>query len=652
MRRGVFAMMFVVLGACGGGDSGNDKAMPVVTALSPEGVRILGPSYSPDGKRIAYWTPASPAWQLWVANADMTSPQKLPVNGGTNSALWSPDGTRLAVTSADFGPAHAVVVPVAGGEAKRVTTGSGVDLETGWFADGERLAYLMSTGGGGGFTSFASSLATGATQRLVPGEQHPYMGTPSPDGSRIGFNVIEGSRATVWVADSAGTNPRQLTKEGFESQRSIRMSWSPDGRAILYESTRTGTSDLWVVPVDSGSPRQLTRDVRNDYSGVWSPDSKWVAFLSDRGRQTDIWIVPATGGEERRVTDTPDAESNLAWRPGTNELTFVITSEKAGIWAMDLATGAERRLTPDSIRTAGFYGSPDGKQIDYIIERGGGVQDLAVMPVAGGASHILVSGGGTVQGPQWSPDGKQIAYISDRGGSQDVWIIDVAGGAPRQLTTWPGTESSVVWSGDGTKVYFQSDHDTKLGDAWAVAPAGGAPSRITRNGSVGGGVFARPGVADLFATTINPKGGQLTISRVRPDGRMTLVWTRSNAFAQAISPSGDSIVAQVEQPDRTVREMILPVAGGAGRLILGPNDRVSFWSNDGKSMVYTSLVNGVGDIGIFNVTDGTTQRLTTTPESEGGAELTADGKTVLTNRTATIQRIFSANLSKLIAGSK
>lgn len=650
MRRFVIAGLSLVVGACGGSDTRGDQNMPAVTAISPEGVRIVGPSYSPDGKRIAYWTPASLGWQLWVANADMTSPQKLPVNGGTSSALWSPDGSRLAVTSAQFGASHAVVVPVAGGDPKRVTTGSGIDWETGWFADGERVTYGVVTGeGGGSFKAFASSLTTGAVKPLVPGEEHPHVGTPSPDGAHVGFTVIDGPRRTIWVADSAGRNPRQLTKEGFESQRSSR-SWSPDGRGILYESTRTGTSDLWVVPVDSGSPRQLTRDVRNDYGGVWSPDSKWVAFLSDRGRQTDIWIVRAAGGEEQRVTDTPDAESNLAWRPGTNELTFVITSQKAGIWAMDLATGAERRLTPDSIRTAGFYGSPDGKQIDYIVERGGGVQDLAVMPVAGGASRILVSGGGTVKGPQWSPDGKQIVYLSDRSGNQDVWIVDIAGGAPRQLTSWPASETAAAWSGDGTKVYFRSDHETKLGDVWAVAPAGGEPTRITRNGTLGSDLFARAGVADFFAGTINPNGGQITISRVRPDGKMTTVWDRTNAFMRAVSPSGDSIAAHVEQPDGKLNMMILPAGGGEGRLILTPNDRATFWSNDGKSIVYSTSAEGVGDIGIFNVATGTTRRLTTTPESEGGAELTPDGKTLLMNRVTTVQGLFTANLSKLVGG--
>ncbi|MBA2683129.1 MAG: PD40 domain-containing protein [Gemmatimonadaceae bacterium] len=639
----------MVLVACRGG---GDKDMPDVTALSPAGVRQLGPSYSPDGKRIAYWTPSSPGWQLWIANADLSSAQKLPVKGGTEPALWSPDGSRLAVTSAE---GRIVVVPVAGGEAKRVTTGSGFENQTGWFADGERLAYVMTTGeGGGDYRGFASSLARGATQPLVPGEKRTNIGTPSPDGNHIGINVSDGPNRTIWVADSAGMNPRQLTKEGFEDQViSNRMSWSPDGKSILYESRRTGTADLWVVPVDSGSPRQLTSDVRNDYGGVWSPDSKWVAFLSDRGRQTDIWLVRASGGEQRRVTDSPDAESNLAWRPGTNEVTFVTTSQAAGIWSMDMASGAERRLTPDSIRPTWFNGSPDGKQIDYTIERGGGVQDLAVMPVAGGASRILVSGGGTVVTPWWSPSGKQIVYLSDRGGSQDVWIVDVSVGAPRQLTSWPGIENGVAWSGDGTKVYFQSDHDTKLGDAWAMATDGGEPTRITRNGTLGAGsLLSRAGVADFFVQTISPNGGRSAISRVRPDGRMTTVWDRTNAYLSAVSPSGDSIAALVEQPDGTLHMMILPAAGGKGRLILAPNDWVTFWSNDGKSLVYTTFVDGVGDIGIFNVVDGTTRRLTATSQSEAGGEITPDGKTVLMRRMTIVQRLFTANLSKLLDRSK
>ena len=641
-----------ILAGCAG-----DNVLPGARPLSPDGVRHLAQSYSPDGKRIAYWSPVTEGQQLWVANADLSAPVKLPVTnvGFSSVAVWSPDGSRLAAASSQFGVADVVVVPTTGGEAQRVTTGPGVEVPLVWYPDGDRLAYFASAGGGT-FSSFVVSVRTGVSTSLVPGEKRPFIGMPSPDGSHIGYMVAEGSKTAIWVADSAGGNPRQLTTEGFESFSQGSTGWSPDGKEVLYESRRTGTTDLWVVPIAGGAARQLTRDVRNDKDAAWSPDGKWVAFRSDRGRQTDVWVVPAAGGEERRVTDSADEEqAPLAWRLGANELTFTTVTQTAGIWAMDLASGAERKLTPDSIRTVWFNLSPDGEQVNYVVERGGGVQDLAVVPLAGGQARTLVSGGGTVLylvwGPLWSPDGSKIVFSSDRGGTQDIWVVDAAGGAPRQLTNWPGFESSSVWSGDGTAVYFQADRDTKLGDVWKVAASGGEPVRVTNDGTVGGGVIARAGVTDLIGAVLNRAAGQFSVARIRPDGRMNVVWNRTNASAVSISPSGDSVAAHVEQPNGKLQMMILPAAGGAGRTILGP-DELGFgnggWSSDGKSMLFGTNLNGAYDLSILTLADGTKRRLTMTPESEEGAEFTPDAKTVVFRRSTTVQRLNAADLTRLL----
>jgi Tol biopolymer transport system component len=129
--------------------------------------------------------------------------------------------------------------------------------------------------------------------------------------------VIDGIHITIWVADSTGHHPRQLTTDGFENfAEGGGTAWSPDGKELLYESRRTGTSDIWVVPADSGAPRQLTRDIRNDWAPRWSPDGRWVAFLSDRGKQTDVWVVPAAGGQELRVTDDANVEDLMQWLSG------------------------------------------------------------------------------------------------------------------------------------------------------------------------------------------------------------------------------------------------------------------------------------------------------------------------------------------------
>ena len=184
-----------------------------------------------------------------------------------------------------------------------------------------------------------------------------------------------------------------------------------------------------------------------------------------------------------------------------------------------------------------------------------------------------------------------------------------------------------------------------------MAASGGEPTRVTRIGTVNGQLTAQAGVADLIVQSLNPLGGQVSISRVRPDGSVQTVWDRTNAFPGAISPSGDSLSASVEQAGGKMANMILPLGDGAERVVLTPDEHIRSWSKDGTSLLYDVSVGGANDIGILNVADGATRRLTTTPESEGGEEFTPDGKTVVFRRTETVERIFAADLTKLLSGA-
>ena len=641
------AASILICAACGGGEP--QTSLPTAVALSPDGVQYQGHSFSPDGKRIAYWARStdSATLQLWVANADLSNPVKLPVTSlYVLPAPWSPDGALLAAGTDQFGLSQIVIVPAAGGAVRRVTEGNNLSWPLTWFRDGQSLNYY-GTAPGGLAQSLVYSLASGRTRALVPGETRLHFGAASPDGSHVAYFIKEGAKFTIWLADGNGEHPRQLTTDGFETLEQLQ-EWSPDGKELLYESRRTGHTDLWIVPIDGGKPRQLTRDIREDYGGVWSPDGKWIAFLSNRGRQTDVWVVPAAGGVEQRVTDTPAEEiAPMAWRPGTDTLTFGVSTVRGALWALDLADGKERRLTPDSQQVTQFHPSPDGKTALYIVEKGGGIQDLAVVPLSGGEPRVVVSGGGTIGNPVWSPDGQKIAFDSDRGGSSDIWIADVAGGAlPRQLTNWPGIEDGPAWSPDGSTIYFGSNKDAKLGDIWRIPAAGGEPARLTSDGGYQPVVMRGDG--GLLAQKVSPKGGQIDIVRIKPDGRTNVVWDKGNAFWSEVVPPADSTLAYVEQPDGKMRAMILATDGSGGRAILpageGPIDR----SADGQWVLYYIIAGGKADLGLLHVTDGSMRRLTTTPDDEAGAEFTSDGKTVLFRRMQTTQRITAVDLSKLI----
>jgi Tol biopolymer transport system component len=645
IRRGILTALLAV-SACGGADN----ALPKATYLSPEGANHRNSRFSPDGSQVAYWTPAANGWDLVVAKADLSDPRTVVTGAFTfNAVLWSPDGKLLAFQSDAASVADVAVVPAAGGEVRRLTDAPGVEFPVNWHPKGDLLAYLA-VGEGGVFHAMTVSLATGQSSPLLPDSlAGPVVW--SPDGARMGFGVNNRGSTTLWVADGSGANPKQLTTEGQEFGGG---GWSPDGLEALYVSRRTGTGDIWVLPADGGKPRQLTRDVRDDNNPVWSPDGKWVAFGSNRGRQTDLWVVPAAGGTELRVTDDAAEEGGHRFIGNSNRIAFQVNSAVSALWAVTVADGKERQITPDSIRVGSFRVSPDGKEVVYQVLRGGGVSDLQVASLVDGTRRTLIAGTAEHFVDGYSPDGKTILFESNRSGNQDVWSISAAGGEPRQLTNWATNEHTADWAPDGSAVYFISSRDAKIGDIWSVPVGGGEPTRVTTVGNVNNLAQSSTG-PDLFVNLLGGRGGQLTLAKVQPGGTLQTLWDRSNVLSvvsqDGVTPSGDSVVIYTAVPGGGQTNYLISTRTGQGREILGKGDVAGDFSPDGTMLSY-NFGRPMADIGILNLKDGTTRRLTNTPENEAGYWWTRDSKTIVVARRAPRARIATVDLTSLLARAK
>ena len=624
--------------------------LPRETILTPEGARHTRSRFSPDGSRVAYWAAGPAGWELRVARADLSGSRVLATSRDVfESILWSPDGHSIAFSSNAASFADVWIVSPDSGAPTRLTTAPGSEYPQQWYPRGGRLAYLA-TEEGGVLRTNVLELGTGRTAPLLA-EKRSSIGMWSPDGSRIAYVVLEGSKSTIWLADSSGADARQLTTEGVESFEGSGSPWSPDGSELLYVSRRTGTADIWALAVNGGARRQLTHDVRDDGWPAWSPDGKWIAFISSRGRQTDVWVMPAGGGREMRVTDDEASENNLQWVGASKTLAFQTGRSSGTLSVITVADGSERQITPDSLQITSFDVSPDGHEVVYGVFRGGGVSEVQVVPIGGGPARTLVPGPADNGDPYWSPDGKQILFFSNRSGSGDLWVVDPRGGEPRALTTWPTEEVDGEWAADSKSAYFLSGRGGgAFFDLYQVAVTGGEPKRLTTTGSVQNVEPSRGG-NDVFITGLGKKAGQVVLGRVLPDGTMQMLWDKSNVQGlshRRISPSGDSLVVQVEQPGGGFASVILSVKSGASRPILGKDESAGPWSPDGKQLLYY-FGSPSADLGILNLADGTTRRLTNTPASEGSTQWSPDSKSIVVLRSVPRRQIATVDITALLA---
>jgi dipeptidyl aminopeptidase/acylaminoacyl peptidase len=104
------------------------------------------PSYSPDGRRIAFSSDRAGVGAVWTCDADGANPVQL-VDMPSDSASWSPDGLRIAFDSLASGNYDLYVVDAEGGAPKRLTDAPSSDNEPTFSSDGSQIYFTSDRSG-------------------------------------------------------------------------------------------------------------------------------------------------------------------------------------------------------------------------------------------------------------------------------------------------------------------------------------------------------------------------------------------------------------------------------------------------------------------------------------------------------------------------
>lgn len=357
-------------------------------------------------------------------------------------AAWSPDGKRLAAGT-DASPNSAVIWDSVTGKVLVAAAPGGLCAdnlntisELAWSPSGEQIVSNVRNCG-----TVVWDSATGEILHRLSGYKSNIFGLAwSPDGSTIVTGHEDG---TVMTWDAAtGAARRELTGHtGAVSD----VKWSPDSRHIATAS-RDATVRLW----DAATGKQekvLTGHVGPVRAVAWSPDG---TLLASGGLDALPRIWNVVDGTTRQVlrghTGRIDA---LDWSPDGKKIAS-LSSTDATLKVWDAASGVKLyEIRGTSLEYADF--SPDGTEIT------GGVYRLwGRVPIWSTAMSIprLIGHMGDQEYGAWSPDGKLIATGGGYNGDYlRVWD-STTGQQLAYLDIDPkvGTARFSDWSPDGTRL--------------------------------------------------------------------------------------------------------------------------------------------------------------------------------------------------------
>ncbi|HUJ21145.1 MAG TPA: PDZ domain-containing protein [Bryobacteraceae bacterium] len=370
------------------------------------------------------------AGDLWSVSREGGDAKRLTTGAGVETdPVFSPDGSQIAFTGEYDGNVDVFVMPASGGIPKRLTYHPGFDAAVAWAPDGKRVL-------------FVSARASGT------------------DGPKLFTIPVEGG-----FPDEV---PLPIAVEG---------SYSPDGSHLAYvplfqwqeawKRYRGGqTRKIWLADLSDSGIVPIPRENSNDFNPMWSGDK--VYFLSDRNGPVTLFCYDTRSKEVKQIVENHGLDlKSAAVGPGA-----IVYEQFGALHLYDLKSG---KTKPVDVRLAGdivelrphFVNvakrlheaslSPTGARAVFTA-RG----EVITVPAEKGDARNLTN---TVEvnerEPVWSPDGQTIAYFSDESGEYALHLRAQNGlGEVKKVSLGekPAFYFAPCWSPDSKKIAYLDNH--------------------------------------------------------------------------------------------------------------------------------------------------------------------------------------------------
>jgi len=413
--------------------------------------------------------------------------------GLQSEPTWSPDGRFIAYSSDPGGNSDIWVRQVDGGNPVQVTKSPAHDSQPDWSPDGANIVFRSERDGGG---LFVVSVLGGNERRIASFGYRPRW---SPDGSKILFLSSSLRFVTeipkVYLATLDGSDPHEVLADFLAEFTGVFgefcVAWGPDSQRVsIWGLHRRMGRSFWTSSISGGSrirsevapsvDQQITDASVTLNSFVWASTGRALYFEGSSGGVRNLWRVvvePQTlrwvGGPER-LTVGPGADAGIVPSSDGKKLAFTTQTEVTRAWSLPFTaltgqtTGTGQAVTPPGVILMGSDLSVDGDKLAFVTSRAGKQEVWKKMLADGQETLLRAADGFAISVPRWSPDGTRIAYRRahppDYKGQREyvVAVLATAGG-DEQLLTAPITSSELPsgWSADGQWLLVSSTRHTR-----------------------------------------------------------------------------------------------------------------------------------------------------------------------------------------------
>jgi len=459
----------------------------------------MQPTFSPDGKHIAFTSDQGGGDNIWVMNRDGSDLRAVTEETFRllNSPAWSPDGDYIVAR-------------------KHFTSGRSLGA-------GEVWMYHKTGGSGVKLTKRPNDQKDLGEPAFSPDGKYIYFSQDATPGKTFHYSKdsVKGIYKIRRLDRSTGDIDTIISKMGG----AIRPTPSPDGTKLAYISRDDFQSSLYLYDLNTGSHTKVNGQLDRDMQETW-----------------------AIHGVYPTIDWTPDNKSLIFWANGKinkldigtskiQEIPFTVKVTKQ----VQKALRFKQPIESDSFDVKMLRNvqvSPDGSKVIYEA-----LGKLWIKKLPSGTPKRLTSQQQHFElNPQWSRDGKKIVYATwDDQKQGSIHVVSYRSGKGKVITREPGKYIEPTFSPDGNTVVYRKSRGGRILDRkWSLNPGiyrvsakGGKPTLVTKSG------FMPQFGADNQRVFFMNHGDKMSFSSINLDGnKQKQHYSSKLATEFKVSPNG------------------------------------------------------------------------------------------------------------------